>query len=40
VKIKSKGRKEGFNFLKVILLTSRGLGFIGRNKSDNKIEEN
>jgi hypothetical protein len=38
VKIESKGKEEGFNFLKVILLISRGLGLIGRNKNDNKIK--
>jgi len=40
VKIKSIRRKEGFNFLRVTLLTFKGLGFIRRNKGDNKIEEN
>jgi len=40
VKIKSKGKKEGFSFLKIILLTSKGINLIRRNKGDNKIKEN
>jgi len=40
VKIEFKRRKEDFNFLKVILLTSKKLGLVGRNKGDNKIKEN
>jgi len=40
VKIKSKGRKEDFNFLGIILLIFKGLGLIERNKGDNKIKEN
>ncbi len=40
MKIEFKERKENFNFLKITLLISKELGFIGRNKGDNKIEEN
>jgi hypothetical protein len=40
VKIKFKGRKESFSFLKITLLTSKELNLIGRNKGDNKIKEN